>query len=116
MAVLRVRSSEFEFGVRDASDGDSDGDHFAPRVCAIATCACVSPVKQEFLVSPTREEQTVVAMSACARKQTVVSQATPFAVYGTPNATKWQQNCQNVRTAIGQWDLLLSQRLMTRST
>ena len=23
-------------------------------------------------------------------------------VYGTPNATKWHQNCQKVRTAIGQ--------------
>ena len=34
----------------------------------------------KFLVSPTREEQTVVAMSACAREQTIVSQATPFAV------------------------------------
>ena len=34
----------------------------------------------KFLVSPTREEQTVVAMSACAREQTLVSQATPFAV------------------------------------
>ena len=32
---------EFEFGVRD-------GDHLALRTCAIATCACVSPVRQEL--------------------------------------------------------------------
>ena len=32
---------DFEFGVRD-------GDHLALRICAIAMCACVAPVRREL--------------------------------------------------------------------
>ena len=58
---------EFEFGVRD-------GDHFAPRIYmrySYVRLRFTSKAGVKFLVSPTREEQTVVAMSACAREQTI---------------------------------------------